>query len=61
MRHFDIVGPEAIHQIAFSQDDDPALDPDNEVTADLFWLDTSGAPIMKFRNSDNTLWVPLGF
>ncbi len=61
-KHFELTEPKAIHPAAFVGVTDPALTASNEVTANKFWVDTSGGPpyVLKIRNSTNTAWVITG-
>lgn len=56
MKHHQLTGHSAIHPFAFVQDTDPALDPDNHVTAYKAWIDTSSGNALKIRNATNTAW-----
>lgn len=55
--HHDLVGKYAVHPFAFVGDDDPADDPENEVTAYKAWIDTSVGNALKIRNATNTAWL----
>lgn len=59
MRHQDLEQPAAIHIPWFVSATDPALDPDNEVTAYKAWWDLTSQRI-KIRNTGNTEWRLLG-
>jgi len=62
-KHFELTEPNAIHPAAFVGVTDPALDPDNNVTAHKLWIDTTGGVppfVLKARNSLNTLWEEVG-
>ena len=54
--HHQLTGKFAVHQFAFVQNTDPALDPDNEVLAYKAWIDTSSGNALKVRNAANTAW-----
>jgi len=61
-KHPKLTGAEAIHQAAFIQATDPALDANNKVLAYKLWLDTSVSPnVLKYRNAGNTAWTSVSF
>jgi hypothetical protein len=61
-KHFELTSPNAIHPAAFVSATDPASDPNNNVAAFKFWVDTSSGPpfALKMRNSINSAWQAVG-
>jgi len=59
VKHHEITGKSAVHQPWYVGATDPALDPENEVSAFKGWYDTAEQRL-KFRNSDNTEWRNVG-
>lgn len=59
MNHNQLTGKFAVHPFAFVGATDPAADAANGVTANKAWIDTSGTPTLKIRNSGNTAWLTI--
>lgn len=57
-KHHELTSPNAIHPAAFVGTTDPSLDPNNFVTANKLWIDTTaGIYTWKIRNVTNTAWI----
>lgn len=59
-KHHELTAPNAIHPAAFVGIIDPSLDPNNFVTANKLWIDTTaGIYTWKVRNVTNTAWITI--
>jgi len=57
--HYQIVAPQAMHQWCFVSSTDPALDPNNQVTANKAWFNSTFLRLY-VRNAANTAWRVIG-
>ncbi len=57
--HHRLTGRFAIHQAAFFQDTDPAIDSDNFVGPGKWWVDSGNGNALKMRNDANDGWITI--
>lgn len=59
MRHYDVTGPDAVHEVGFVQPADPLFDSENPLETGMAWYDTTEGRL-KFRNPENNGWLTPG-